>query len=210
MKILDLLEKQIHSTVEPDGRFNGRFRSSYDNTNSENSGYYSSVKGDKTDPHMIVKHTKNLDIKDPYSDYIQYLIKHDLIDSNPHFPRVYNIKKIVDKNGKEIYKYRMERLEQMGDLNDDIKETILKQNFDTTDYGGWPVDDYDRLAADILSRAVRLKHPDRIKQSSLKEAVLTLYEIYANNSWTVDLHRYNFMIRRTPTGFQIVLTDPFS
>lgn len=216
MKILDLLERHIETTIEPDAKYNGKFRRSFnDDSFEDGSGYYSSVRASRKDPHVVIKHNNNTESYDPYYDYIKYIIDNNLMDENIHFPRVYNVKKIRDKFNNVVYKFDIERLEHMDELSNEIIETIMNENFNEESFNAENYDNSEnisQLAARMMSSFIIKGTKNKfIKSESLKEALSMLTKMRnEHTSWHLDLHWKNFMIRRTPVGYQIVLTDPFS
>jgi hypothetical protein len=67
------------------------------------------------------------------------------------------------------------------------------------------------LAASLMYNAISRRHDmQEIKSETLTDALNTLHKIYMDNGWGLDLHGKNFMVRKGASGFQIVITDPFS
>jgi len=215
MKILDLLEKQIETVVSPDGKYRGKFKN-VSSPNDGSAGFFSRVKDDKTDPHMIVKNTIKPQYSDGYHTYIKELIERDLIDTNPHFPRVYNVKRIEDRHGYNVYKYTMEKLVRLVDLSPEMQKAVLVNNFKVNP------EELEILENKYEERAIGFYIAEfleagaggdvsRIKSSSLVDALKVLGVIKEeNNMLSFDIHINNYMIRMTSHGPQIVLTDPFS
>lgn len=218
MKILDLLERQIDTQVEPDAKYKRNFmRTRFDAGDESIFGNWARVAPSKKDPHMVVKNSTIPSRKpDNYNKYIQELIKRDLIDTNPHFPRVYNVKKITDNLGQEVYKYVMEKLipwdqlslEEMQTLADRIlaKPPTIPRSY--TDKEEWNYL-YDRISAAFEDES---KGDDsKIKQKSIKYAIKELIDIGRSwgLEWPNDVGGNNIMFRRTPIGVQPVITDPF-
>ena len=72
-------------------------------------------------------------------------------------------------------------------------------------------------AANTLQKRVRYGNMDAIRSERLQEALYTLHKFfYAHNLANqyrrlyVDIHEDNIMVRRSPHGFTLVITDPFS
>lgn len=215
MKILDLLERQIDTVISPDAKYRGKFKNK-NLPDDGRTGFFSRVADDKKDPHMVVKSTIKPQYSDGYHYYIKQLIEKDLIDTNIHFPRIYNVKRIEDKNGYNVYKYQMEKLVKFLVLDIDLQKAVLENNFnydkgkvelEIEQYGAKGI---AIQVADMLDEGARGK-TSVIKSSSLMEALKVLNMIKEENSMlTLDIHISNFMVRMTPSGPQIVLTDPFS
>ena len=117
MKILDLLEDPYQS-IKKDINLNRDIKSNPKNKSDYDAkGYFSTVKDKKNDP-FIVRKTSNhfidkdlyrgdqYDAKehDGYWEFIDDIITHPELKNNPFFPRVYNIKTIIDKSGKKVYR----------------------------------------------------------------------------------------------------------
>lgn len=205
MKILQLLE-YIQTTIS-DKNYKSSFQTPRWHNKIEGNGYYSSVKADKTDPHLIVKYNRHF-VNDPYHGYIKEVIDNDLASSNIHFPRVYNVKRVKDKDGKVLHKYNMERLVPMQSLDEDVQQTIIEENFNDND-GTMTAQECAEYMDYVVRYGTKSNKANRIKSESLLEALHALYIMRTNYGWDVDLHSHNFMIRTTPVGHQIVLTDPF-
>jgi len=220
MKILDLLEKLIDPNVESK-KFGGTLkhrdifrRSRYNNKKEIGKGTHSSVKDDPRDPHMVVKNNtqpySSERSKDGFAKFVEFLIDSDLLD-NIHFPKVYNIKRITDQDRNFIYAYRLEKLYDMDILSleelNAIRETHLKDIPEFTSKGNG-IEDIAAMTGEALSygdfsylrgsyaKDLKLLH-DWFKENQIK---LGLKE---------DLIYKNIMVRKTPYGNQLVLSDPF-
>lgn len=223
MKIQVLLEL-IDTNVETKsyrGEFHGNNTGNSRSSNKEiGSGVYSKVRNDPNDPHMVQKRHRDPKAAstDGFVKWADYLINNKLVDTNPHFPRIYNARKIEDSEGKNIYKYQIEKLVSAEDVSPKILEAIWRQNF--TQYS--MPEDIEELDAEdiadtmsgIISMAVEgnSEYMDDIISDSLKEAVKHLRAYYAETNYNAlpDLHSGNIMLRRTPHGIQLVITDPFA
>ena len=105
----------------------------------------------------------------------------------------------------------MERLEDFTKLNDTemlaVWETIFKSDTPSREW-------LDRHSLSIemaysLKDAVRENNYDNIKDSKLIEALKLIQNIKESHSdFAYDIRAPNIMIRRTPVGNQLVLTDP--
>ncbi len=218
MKITDLLERQIETQIEPDAKYSKRLRRGTPKY-KQNSEYGNSarVSPSKTDPHMVVKNDKNPNEQaDNYNRYIQELIKLDLIDTNPHFPRVYNIKKITDKYNKFIYKYVMEKLvkwealsvEEMETMADTVIIEPLPADFNNWGEGKRWSYCYNEIMV-VLEKEAN-DYDNLIKQKTLKYAIAQIKQIGTHiRVRPNDIGGDNIMFRRTPFGLQLVITDPF-
>jgi hypothetical protein len=225
MKILQLLERQIDTNIDTK-RFHGTLR----RAKRGHPTAFSKGRDDKNDPHMFQKynHTPLPDWKvDGYDVFIRYLIQHDI--ENPHFPRVYNIKKIVDDSGDYITKFDVEKLLSYDKLNPEELLNVLVTTFVTPNHAKHWVKDIEQQIAsetynynvdhlkEVIANAVggSLRHgidkpDDIIRLDSLKEAVKIFNTIRDQEKLVGDLHTGNILYRRTGHGVQLVLNDPFS
>jgi len=82
---------------------------------SYNTGHFSHVENDPEDPHMVIKKSR---IPIPLQDdaYYQYVkTAKPFFKSNPFLPRIYSVEATVDKQGKAIPNYRIEKLYSLDD-----------------------------------------------------------------------------------------------
>lgn len=227
LKILNLLERQIDTGVE-NKTYKGALRSSRDSLDQNTA--FSKGREHKSDPHMFQKYNHTplaKDSVDGYDVFIRYLISHDI--DNPHFPAVYNVKKINDKNTSYITKFDVEKLLKHTQVS--VAELIaimnisfnhdehtanwlseLEENIDNFKEGEWlNGHKLGDLADSIASRVeFGLHNLDSIRSDSLKQAIKILNTIRNEEKLHVDIHRENVMYRRTAHGLQLVINDPFS
>lgn len=160
------------------------------------SGAFASVKGDK-DPFMVNKSAYGED--EAYSIYIKFLADNKLAQANPHFPRVYEI-------GDN--KWKMEKL-----------PFTLKQFFEDDEN-----QHYKQMICDVYLKQPKndaywnFTNPKLIKLGTYRRA-LEMVNAYADNHNSNrepedkylghDLHSKNIMVRLTPQGPQLVITDPW-
>lgn len=217
-KLLELVERQIDTAVS-DAKYKGNLRMSRDWGNGEGAGHFSRGTPNKNDPHMFKKHgilplgdtskpssTSNPAV-DGYDLFVRYLVEHDI--DNIHFPNVYSIKKIADPSGKFINKYDVEKLIPLGSLEPDEMQALIDMNFNQRKTGTI----YSKSGiSSVLNNCVRFypEDSDHLLLPSLVEACEIARKIMTAEKLALDLHSGNIMLRRTPTGLQIVLNDPFS
>lgn len=236
MKVERLLEIISVSNQERtvSGRFNSKDWEEEDDENARQRGRgvgrFSTVKPG-SDPHTVKKSSKspNHDMIDGYWRFIDYVARYQLWE-NPHFPRVYNIKKIKDQSGDMMLRGEIEKLESLEDLRmDEIKHLYQKiyglENMpslgqNTKGLGRSEVKDLylKRLATDV-QHSVKGLGNQKIEEESFKNAVKILKMIKKREStskdkirslgFIYDIHYGNIMARRTPYGLQLVFTDPF-
>lgn len=224
MRIIPLLEELIQ-TQRSSKQFGGRFTAGQERRNDSSllgKGKFSSVRPDRTDPHMVKKY--NHTPLDPNSEgertgdgfdlFIDYLIKNKLQD-NIHFPRVYTSKRITDREGNHISKYQMETLVRGRDLSEEeswfVHDHLFDLGLDGADFGT----NVDR--ADLMDSIGLALHAcmsgrtcDFIKLKSIVSACKIIGEMVNTVEANLDMHTDNFMFRRTPHGLQLVITDPLS
>lgn len=223
MKIEKLLEELIQAQ-RTEQKYNGILRKSIPNSDHPNflgRGKFSTVRNDKTDPHLVKKSniapSEQDDDGDGFNIYIKYIHEQKLQD-NIHFPRVYTAKKISDKTGKYIYKYTLEKLEEWGALSAKEFEYIVENMFDGLASEGQNYDFNDfttrvrtvKAASKIIQKAClgRDDGLEMLKPDDLYEACLTISNIAEIYDMRPDVHPANIMFRRTPHGVQLVITDP--
>lgn len=187
-------------------------------------GFYSAVKSHRTDPHLVQKnnHRKMGRDTDGFNVFVEWLINHDKLD-NIHFPRIYNIKRITDREGNVVHSYDIERLIQAADVS---KEEILAFHEHNIHEDVLPLDDllsyaendeafkelYFKHLCKMLEKAVKQDILSYFVSDTLKEAIRIL--IAVRNDETIpqlyiDIHEGNLMWRRGSTGLTLVINDPF-
>lgn len=185
----------------------------------------------ETDPHMVVKkekshkssrelgrfgiHSRN----DAFAYYIDAAAPY--MKSNPYLPRVYIKNTRKSKNGIISYTYVIERLADRFDSStvtpemvDAMADKILVDPYFVNmenKHGKWS------KLVEIIERAIEQQNYSKIKDEQLIEAGNIIHEAIKKykTDWPqndarirVDLHAGNFMIRMTPVGPQLVITDP--
>lgn len=227
MKIDSLLE-----IIEPTVK-NKKWRGNFDSTKmfkgnkdkNLGSGNFSTVDSIPNDPHMVKK-TSNLPEEQPDDAYWSYVteIVNNKLWENPYFPRIYNITKIQDKEGKIMYRGKIEKLVELHDainnLDDlnSLSRKIVGQELDEEKYSNRRIEILNEYFAEFIEKYVKLGEPTGIFRdyseqdfdSSFKEACKTLRELGKKHGWKIDIHQWNIMVRRGPHGLQLVFSDPFS
>jgi hypothetical protein len=155
------------------------------------------------------------------------LAKNDRFTSNPYFPKIYDIqiKKIPlePDDPTTLYDYvwavEMERLYEFGDVSDD--EAFMLGNRIFYDYKSITKEiikdeaknnEKEILVAhlyNLITTFKPVKYSTSIKDPQFKKAILLIRALRSKNeSMFYDIHSANIMIRRTPAGPQLVITDP--
>ena len=214
MKINEIIEPQHVdrqvSTDIPAHKFSQRVGKQFTDT-----AYAHGVE-DPQDPHLYRKKIKmpsNLK-NDAYYQYI--IAASPYMQSNPVFPRVYDIIYKKYPNGQIKPDYRMEKLLP---LRTDVFNGIelgkyLAKKYLTSDEVD-KLNDIDTVVADIrdcLSPYFFKYHGhmnEVIKDKHLRDALILIKNVIASNSnFELDLHSGNIMLRQSSTGPQLVITDP--
>lgn len=183
------------------------------------------------DPHMVDKHHKSSSKKtqksyrmlDAFPYYAKIIYENQLWDEI-HFPRIYHVTRATTEDGGFRYSWNMEKLYDFKDL--DVEEMdALSQKY----FGGVGANDseanYPKMFSRFIKNSFIYGRNDGISDEQLYACVDLLHSmkepIYKMAREDIkdydveldlfeDLHTGNIMVRRTNTGPQIVLTDPFA
>lgn len=174
------------------------------------SGYYGRVY-DKNEPHTITKanYVSAYAKEDPYFQYIKTIVDNKLSESNPFFPRVYNIRTVEDARGKVKYQIEIEKLKPVHGIDVDIMEHLLVTLFEYDDIEtAFNISKYGD-AYETLATAVELTCQSSIKSKEplLNDACKVIRDIKKTGRFLYDLHSANIMVRLSPTP-QLVIIDP--
>ena len=178
-------------------------------------GSFARVEDDKSDPHMVKKDS----IYDSaYDAYISMLISENQMGSNPFAPRVYRTTKLsTDSNhGDKVYRYQMEKLISASELENSwdqmSKDEILPYFLDQMGIKKEDRVDFFHSVYEISRYLKRIIHryisTVNIDPNLAKIFNIAEYLVRNNEHFEWDLHEENFMFRRTPVGYQLVITDP--
>ncbi len=182
-------------------------------TNTPSSGHYSTGKEDR-DEHLYnkISRSHNRQIDDPYWDYVELCIKHQ--DSNPFFPRIYEYKRYKDKDGSEIPKVKLEKLNKFPDIEDNFKlyaaalnNITGKYEFDGSD-DIWGPSQLVGTIQDIIEGHEYTKNEYMEEYAYLVRNLVQ--NLRANKTVRYDLHMGNIMYRGSSHGVQVVITDPLA
>jgi hypothetical protein len=177
-------------------------------------GKHSVVKADRDSSMVIKKNVKPTSDEypsDPYWDYVELCIKHQ--DSNPFFPRIYEFKKYKDGEKNVKYKLKMERLTPLSELDDNVIKGIIRSIVDENHHVVADIWYHHRNnITDILSILVEFILNGTIPpiDQSLQEYVKIFGKFLSKANHTLDIDDNNIMIRHTPHGPQLVITDPLT
>jgi hypothetical protein len=164
--------------------------------------------------------------RDAYYNYILEIAKGSM-KWNPYLPKVYAIHFHRAKDGLIAFEVELERLEPFTKLNRRELIAIGSRIYgDPTFEQG--IETYMRrqgmseisrskmqsfLLRSIVAQAQGLKdyYGLRNKDSRLRHALMLLNRVKkTHSSIFLDMHDENVMVRRTPVGVQLVLTDPIA
>ena len=232
MKIIDLLLEDQFQTSRVEKRFSGSLKSQhYIKRHEISRGTQAAVKDDKTDPHMVTKYnhrTYHDDDKpsrrfenrkdDGFNQFINYLIDNKLMGVNPHFPRVYDVKTITDREGKRIHTYTVEKLIEFDAVSRPELESFLEHSLhpdsvwidpDIVEERPWVLAASERIAK-RLELCVRQMSTARetLKSETLIGAIKVLHKMDKEFPSQLDIHYGNLMWRRTQHGLTLVFNDP--
>lgn len=211
-EMLELIGEDIAQTQVADHKYGGKFNFQADRKRKPDElgrGMFSTVMRDRNDPHMVQKKTttpmgRQHDTKaDGFDAYVRMLVENGLMD-NIHFPKVYKAKKTTDNTGTHRNSYTIEKLEEISALSQEEFDALVEHHLLRPVYDA-------RGLADRVSGACNSKY-DRdtyIRMDSLKEACETIEELDDVMHFRLDIHEGNLMVRRTPYGVQLVISDPF-
>jgi hypothetical protein len=190
-------------------------------------GYYSTVLSSDDNPHDVVKGSRGTTKqKDGYEAFIRALANDPEMRDNIHMPRIRSAKVMSSTDGKKSnLLVRLERLHEIRHLSEreayDIlvrligRENARKYWLHAMDMPGgskmrtnWPWVLGEYLDAYSAEKETRTEYP--ILDAELLQAYKWASSIAKKEGWVMDLHSGNWMIRRTPYGPQLVISDPFA
>lgn len=186
-------------------------------------GAFARVLGHKDNPHEVMKlshQSQHPRSRDGYEAFVKALAESDMHE-NPYFPRIQTMRTITDEYGKVAYQVRMERLTSLKDITEEQAESIVRKALTPAFIkasiieqrgwsGGWL---WERILLEWTMKASN--HSKRLPadfirtaaDNDLKEALMFISEL-ADGNYLLDLQTFNFMVRQSPYGAQLVITDP--
>lgn len=181
-------------------------------------GAYGRVVPNKADPHMVKKNNyapvSNAEMNDGYFAYIKAVVDSKAADSNPAFPRVYDIKTFTDRYGDQRYRINLEKLLHFDELSGKEVYALGERLFNNWDVEYSRAVDNDTL--DTSTEEVQhlftemLSDPSNIKDENVKNALQFIHNLAKKKKLQIDIQGDNFMFRRTKYGLQLVLVDPIT
>lgn len=175
-------------------------------------GSYAYGAPDKKDPHMFNKKNWVPAHKDGYYEYVRWIQPY--IESNIFLPRVYQIKVTTDSNGKQIPKYKIEKLRPYTDFSIESILGLANSLFPHFERDVRP----GSLADISFVWKKMIKEIDNMingrdfttDNDQLVQAIRIIQRIIDSGPYHNDMHSGNAMVRGTSTGPQLVITDPIS
>lgn len=197
------------------------------------------AKRDRNDPHMVDKHSIHADSsentprfsKDGMQLYAEAIIKGELAQSNPFFPRFYGYHIDKDEGGNKFYSLKTEKLHDSDDkkiksipfkafvrnivkdvFTDKEERDLFLRTFKEEVEDAPKEEYYNLFTEDIGWYLGEMIDNGRFGAASdkLNEALKLIYEIIHENGLSNDLHGSNIMYRLGPHGIQLVINDPIA
>lgn len=211
-EMFEILDEDIAQTQVTDRRYGGKmnFKGDWRQKKGElGRGLFSKVVPDKNDPHMVQKRTTSPmgpdhPVKaDGFEQYVRMLVDNDFMD-NIHFPKVYKANTTTDNTDTHRSTYTIERLADISTISEEEFQALAERCLSR------PVYDVKGLA-DRIGTACESEYGRKtyIKMETLYEACELIEAMDKVSDFRLDLHEGNLMVRRTPHGLQLVISDPF-
>lgn len=209
-EMLDLIGERLIHTDVTDRKYTKQFdfaKLKAKDKNELGRGVFAKVVPNNKDPHSVVKKTKvpfgdkHTFKKDGFKSFTELLGEGDIAD-NIHFPRVYKVDTVTDRNGTQRHEFEVERLVALSDLSTEEVRAVAEVHFDVE------IKSLKQLAS-IVSNACESLNTKYIRSDSLAEACLILGKYEKKHRIGLDLHSDNLMVRRSPHGYILVINDPF-
>lgn len=212
-EMLDILGEDITQTQVTDKRYTGQFnwkKAGQATRDQLGDGAFSRVRPDHRDPHMVNKETRKplggqTGREDGFGPFIRYLVKHGHMD-NIHFPKVYKANRTTDRNNEHKDSFQIERLEDPRKLSKEEIAFLIEANFTDRMYEHSVEEMASVLERSVTSDMILEKY---VGSDTLKEAIHIVRAAKKELGFQLDLHQENIMVRRTSTGLQLVISDPF-
>lgn len=179
-------------------------------------GMYGKAVPNKKSPFTVKKNNffplKNIDNNDGYMYYIRSIVSNKMAQSNPFFPRVYDIIYLIDKDGKQRYRAEIEKLEHSHAFSVEELTQMLKTLYPKRLIGTYnDVYQLTHRLCYLIRQHINKRNAYAPKNEKFKECLDFIIELQNKNNEFVgyDFHDNNIMYRRTGFGPQLVITDPF-
>ena len=173
------------------------------------SGTFADVFSSKDPDQTAIKQIRDGFYDPAFNYWVNEIVKNNLRQKNPTFPRFYNIK--LENN--KVIGAEMEKLTELRLLSDEQKEQLFVYIF------GISRNDYhvplDRFIEDLLPKMIVQqinKGVSSIKNQNIKNACKIVNKLLmrlGEFEVGLDLHVENMMARIYKYGVQLVVADPF-
>lgn len=204
---MSINKKDAMKTVPPYGERGGN-------------GYYASVDVDANTPMDAKKtyHEPTARVEgDAYYMYIKTITNSGLAQSNPYFPRVYKVEVERDSAGRKKPSFEMETLMNAREFDSEALYNMGKKMFNKFDdmlpYGRDSHSAHINYAiVNAMKYVIMNDSYSDVKDKKLIQALRVISDIVDESidSFHLDLHAGNIMLRGTKNGPQVVLTDPIA
>lgn len=227
MRILDIINEQIDTVVKDRSTALKLKTPSIERKERERvlgRGVANLALNNKRDPHTVIRHNSNVDNPgiDSSNVYYTWLVNTKAYNENPYYPRIYQKTTLTDKDAKKLIKYEIEKLKPIDKLDttmiraltyklfdDALINKILKRRASSTVNPWHEIADEERALLILLDGLEEVFFGATSNDENLNDAMRKVKELSKENFISgSDIHRGNIMVRLTPHGPQLVLTDP--
>lgn len=226
MRLFELFEEVPTKTVTTPMK-SPRARSRDQKTQMVGDGSFSRVYQHADNPHEVMKFSHAFQAhEDGYHDYILEIAKDKEIQANPWTPRILSIRSHKDEDGSLVnYSVRLEALQPLSSLSFREVESICERTFDRKSLEKiyqeaikFPKNTRRAVYVEsLMLELYRALKSEEYVYTFAKDPHLIEYMEWHQYIWmnytrqhTIDLHDENIMVRRTPYGPQLVITDPWA
>ena len=144
---------------------------------------------------------------DGFYHYMKELSNHE-DNSNPYFPKFRGITIYEDPDGGIVYSAQMERLFPMRKLRRREKVAVLEKMLGDREEAG--VSEFTSISSVIREVIQGYDIKNHVVDEELIKAAEFINHVAKKHKIGNDIHDDNIMIRRSPYGSQVVITDPLS
>lgn len=210
MNIIQILEAQYQTnfkSVSPKGRLDRFNQGGEARIRNLPQGYYSVVRPNKIDPHLVTKTSKrryDSSESDSFGEFIKFIYDNGYQD-NIHMPRVYNWKVLTDSDGNKIYKYDIEKLVNGKDIDPELMVRYIQSIIPESELRNYDID--YTILSDFVSNEIDNRQHVFISDE-LNQACAIVAEAIDSLGVERDTHFNNIMFRQNRYGIQLVFSDP--
>ena len=205
------------------------------------SGSFGTAYSSTREPGTVTKVVHSTDLEhDAYFQYVSMLLKYQRSDSNPYFPKIYDVHPFKEPEGsRHSFTVEMERLhdldtlspKEVSSIGDKIfynykqlasRTIVNKKRYQAHRKMSWETSEAREhedvgVLIGLIKKTVDIRWGpakklfSMVKDPDLKKAILLIRKIQNELVHSFfDLHVGNFMVRRGPTGPHLVITDPLA